>query len=234
MEPPSGNRGSEGEATKKNPTLWECKPPEYHLSKDAHRTIRSRSVEGETVRVGAHPHARATALTALTPPTRARTPLVQTSHRHSDAAPGSVSGCDPAEGRQLSAVRSEVRSPEARATAPVRHLPQRAGSRPPPPSAAGGYRQAEYSRHIALRKEVYERLHPETVHGTNQHDRSRQVGDSSPRPLHRRHRRQDRQVRTQRPEGSATRREHPQRHEQGPSRALRRAKTPPLGGRWRG
>jgi ParB-like chromosome segregation protein Spo0J len=40
--------------------------------------------------------------------------------------------------------------------------------------------QAEYSRHVALRKEIYERLHPETVHGAigGGHDQSCHVGDS--------------------------------------------------------
>ena len=36
-------------------------------------------------------------------------------------------------------------------------------------------------RQTARRKEIYEALHPETAHGTNQHERSRQTGESSSR-----------------------------------------------------
>lgn len=39
--------------------------------------------------------------------------------------------------------------------------------------------RAEFTRR---RKEAYEAIHPETVHGENQHTRSRQVGDSSEAP----------------------------------------------------
>jgi hypothetical protein len=40
---------------------------------------------------------------------------------------------------------------------------------------------AERSRYTARRKAIYERLHPETVHGAigGGHDQSRQVGDSA-------------------------------------------------------
>ena len=38
---------------------------------------------------------------------------------------------------------------------------------------------AERSKAVAERKSIYEDLHPETKHRTNQHERSRQIGDSS-------------------------------------------------------